>query len=106
MKELIKWLEIQNEMTIQNERVFDKYTAGLKDAFEGCLAMAKHCDKNREPNIICLSMAKHYRIRPNMTAKRWILSLVKKGNRNDKFVAQGETYWEAERKAIEFLNTK
>ena len=58
----------------------------------------------KEPHIICLAMAKHYRLRPAMTAKAWIISLVKIGNRADKFVAHGETYWEAEKLAREFLN--
>jgi hypothetical protein len=57
----------------------------------------------KEPHIICLAAAKHYRIRPAMTAKAWIISLVKIGDRNDKFVAKGETYWEAERQARAFL---
>lgn len=56
-----------------------------------------------EPHIICLAAAKHYRLRPAMTAKAWIISLVRIGNRDDKFVAKGETFWEAEMKAREFL---
>lgn len=58
----------------------------------------------RTPHIICLAAAKHYRLRPAMAAKAWIISLVRIGNRADKFVAKGDTFWEAERKAREFLN--
>ena len=57
-----------------------------------------------EPHIICLAAAKHYRLRPAMTAKAWIISLVKIGDRKDKFVAKGETYWQAEKIAREYLN--
>lgn len=57
----------------------------------------------KEPHIICLAASKHYRLRPAMTAKAWIISLVRIGNRADKFVAKGDTFWEAERKAREFL---
>lgn len=57
-------------------------------------------------HIICLAASKHYRLRPAMTAKAWILSLVRIGDRTDKFVAKGETFWEAERIAREFLEVK
>ena len=37
----IQWLEQQNTLSIKNERVYDSYTAGLKDAWEGCLSHAR-----------------------------------------------------------------
>jgi hypothetical protein len=40
-----------------------------------------------------------------MTAKAWIISLVKIGDRKDKFVAKGETFWIAEKQARDFLNS-
>jgi len=62
---------------------------------------------NKAPiHIICLAAAKHYRLRPAMTAKAWIISLVKIGCRADKFIAKAETYWEAERLARVFLEAK
>ncbi len=42
-------------------------------------------DTKKEPHIICLAASKHYRLRPAMTAKAWILSLVRIGDRADKF---------------------
>jgi hypothetical protein len=62
--------------------------------------------EKKEPHIICLAAAKHYRLRPAMTAKAWILSLVRIGDRADKFVVKGETFWEAERIARAFLEAK
>ena len=56
-----------------------------------------------KPHIICLAEAHHYRLRPAMTAKAWIISLVRRGDRKDKHVFSGETFWEAERKAREYL---
>lgn len=55
------------------------------------------------PNIICLAEAHHYRLRPAMTAKAWVISLVRRGDRKDKHVFSGETFWEAERKTREYL---
>ena len=56
-----------------------------------------------KPHIICLAEAHHYRLRPAVTAKAWIISLVRRGDRKDKHVFSGETFWEAERKAREYL---
>ena len=56
-----------------------------------------------KPHIICLAEAHHYRLRPAMTAKAWIISLVRRGDRKDKHVFSGETFWEAERKTREYL---
>ena len=55
------------------------------------------------PHIICLAEAHHYRIRPAMTTKAWVISLVRRGDRKDKHVFSGETFWEAERKTREYL---
>ena len=64
---------------------------------------AKEEPLEKVPHIICLAAAHHYRLRPAMTAKEWVISLVKIGDRNTKFVAHGETYWEAESKARAYL---
>ena len=56
-----------------------------------------------KPHIICLAEAHHYRLRPAMTAKAWVISLVRCGDRKDKHVFSGETFWEAERKTREYL---
>lgn len=73
-------------------------------ALEAILNKAEQ--ETRTPHIICLAAAKHYRLRPAMTVKAWIISLVKIGDRNTKFVAKGETYWEAEAKARQYLESE
>ena len=88
--------------TEQDQKICCEYNIAIDDAIESVLF---NFPKD-EPNIICLAAAKHYRIRPAMTAKAWIISLVRIGDRTDKFVAKGETYWIAEAKAREFLEAK
>ena len=88
--------------TDKDHKVCCEYNIAIDDAIE---AIIFHYPKS-EINIITLAASKHYRLRPAMTAKAWILSLVKIGNRADKFVAHGETYWVAEAKARAFLEGK
>lgn len=59
-----------------------------------------------EPHIICLAAAKHYRISAVMKATAWVITLTKIGNRSDKFIAEGKTFWQAETMARMFLNSK
>lgn len=83
----------------------DEWWNSLSDYDKGELCLTGNWYRpQKEPHIICLAASKHYRLRPAMTAKAWIISLVRIGNRADKFVAKGETFWEAERIAREFLN--
>lgn len=85
-----------------DQKVCCEYNIAIDDAIE---AIIFHTPKDAT-HIICLAASKHYRLRPAMTAKAWILSLVRIGDRADKFVAKGETFWEAERIAREFLEAK
>ena len=41
LEEMVEWLIIQDEPSIKNGRVFDNYTAGVKDAFHGSLEHAR-----------------------------------------------------------------
>lgn len=85
-----------------DQKVCCDYNIAIDDAIE---AISFHFPKDTA-HIICLAAAKHYRLRPAMTAKAWVLSLVKIGDRADKFVAEGETFWEAEAIARKFLEAK
>lgn len=84
-----------------NQKVCCEYNIAIDDAIE---TLIFHFPKD-EANIICLAAAKHYRLRPAMTAKAWIISLVKIGDRNTKFIAKGETYWQAESMARKYLES-
>ena len=91
---------IENKVGID---VFDYgLRAKLENTEEAADAILAEMDEPK-PNIICLAASKHYRLRPAMTAKAWIISLVEIGNRAGKFVAKGETYWDAEAKARAYL---
>lgn len=96
--DVVKGLDGVTETTlcIRCIDIFSKYRAFKAKAVE---PLAK------EPHIICLAAAHHYRLRPAMTAKAWIISLVKIGNRADKFVAHGKTFWEAERIVRAYLSS-
>ena len=82
--------------------VLTKYADSMIGITEAIASILAEMDEPK-PHIICLAASKHYRLRPAMTAKAWIISLVEIGNRAGKFVAKGETYWEAEAKARAYL---
>ena len=88
--------------SVGNQKVSCEYNIAIDDAIETILF--HYPNHPHEAHIICLASAKHYRLRPAMTAKAWIISLVKIGDRKTKFVAKGETYWQAEAIAREHLN--
>lgn len=102
IKQLLCGILAQYIKTEGQEKIPCDYNLAIDDAIE---AIIFNFPKD-EPHIICLASAKHYRLRPAMTAKSWVISLVKIGNRSDKFVAKGETFWEAEKIARKWLEDK
>ena len=101
--------EIIGEAVGHGSMCWEPIPAGVFDSTEAGksvdLAFARIAALMPEPlpHIICLAEAHYYRLRPAMTAKAWVISLVRRGDRKDKHVFSGETFWEAERKTREYL---